>query len=95
MLLLRVALGDRQTSECEERPHPGGVLTERTLNDLTPYERLSYDDFVKQLKHLEEQIAAGIGTRAGHEAVRDEFVNWADDIGLSQEELGNYGDLEG
>jgi hypothetical protein len=44
------------------------------------------------MERLEEQIAAGISTPGQYEAVRSEFVNWADDIGLSQEDLGKYGD---
>jgi hypothetical protein len=63
------------------------------LSDLTPYDRVSYDDFKRQLEDLEKQVAAGTATSGSYEALRAEFVNWADDVGLSQEELGKYGDL--
>jgi hypothetical protein len=68
------------------------VRVDRKLSDLTPYDRLSYDDFKSQLEDLEKQVAAGTATSGNYEALRGEFVNWADDVGLSQEELGKYGD---
>jgi hypothetical protein len=65
---------------------------ELKLTDLTPYDRLSYDDYKKQLDELEKQVAAGIASKERYEWLRDEFANWADDVGLAQDELGKYAD---
>lgn len=68
-------------------------LKKRTLTDLTPEERATYDAYIARLATADKQVnQSDFGPMyadavAANDALQGEFENWAAEIGLPQEEL--------